>query len=255
MKRLVALVTDFGTGDPYAGQVAAVVAADSDARVVSLTHAVPPYDIQLGAHIVDASLEILPTGAVLLAVVDPGVGTARRGLIVRRGGRWLVGPDNGLLAPAEGAVRCWAIDRPETWRESVAPTFHARDVFAPIAARLANYERPEWLGSPIGNPTRVERPTASVAGQVAQGKVIHVDAFGNLITNVPAAFVQTSCMLNTRVADIRIDGLALTYGTGDAPVALIGSWNLLEIALPGKSATQALGCGVGTAVTVERIHD
>lgn len=254
MNRLVALLTDFGTDDPYAGQVATAVAAASDARVVSLTHGVPAQHVQLGAHIVDASLEGLPAGAVLLAVVDPGVGTERRGVIVRRDRCWLVGPDNGLLTPARGAMRCWSIDRPETWQTSVAPTFHARDIFAPVAARLANYERPEWLGSPIENPVRIERPAAQLEGRTARGAVVHIDAFGNLITNVPAAFVQTACALETRVGHMRIEGLAMTYGSGDTPVALIGSWNLLEVAVPGGSAAQALGCQVGAPVIAEHVH-
>ena len=252
MSRLVALLTDFGTGDPYAGQVAAVLTRESDSRVVSLTHGVPPQNIELGAHIVDTSLDVLPPGAVLLAVVDPGVGTERRGLIVRRGGRWLVGPDNGLLTPSSGMVQCWAIDQPETWRPSVTPTFHARDIFAPVAARLANYERPDWLGSPVGDPVRIERSSANVDGKTAAGEVVHIDAFGNLITNVPAVFVQTAHALETRVGEMRITGLAETYGTGSDPVALVGSWNLLEIALPGGSAAEKLGCRVGVPVTVER---
>lgn len=252
MSRLVALLTDFGLEDPYAGQVATVVAAASPARVVSLTHSVPAHHVQLGAHIVDTSLDLLPAGAVLLAVVDPGVGTERRGLIVRRGNRWLVGPDNGLLIPTSGLARCWAVDRAETWRTPVAPTFHARDVFAPVAARLANYERPEWLGSPIDDPVRIPRPAACVNGAVTRGEVVHVDAFGNLITNVPAAFVQTGRMVHTSVGGHRIEGLAVTYGSGDSPIALVGSWNLLEIAVPGASAAKLLGCRVGATVTVER---
>lgn len=252
MNRLVALLTDFGTDDPYAGQVAAAVASATNARVLSLTHGVPPQKIRLGAHIVDASLALLPSGAVLLAVVDPGVGTERRGLIVRREGRWLVGPDNGLLTPNVGNVRCWTIDRPETWRPHVTPTFHARDIFAPVAARLANYERPEWLGSPVRDPLRVDRPCACTDGRVVEGEIIHIDAFGNLITNIPAAFVQTADMLTTRVGDRRIRGLTVTYGSGDKPVALIGSWNLLEIAVPGDSAASNLGCHVNDPVYVER---
>ena len=252
MNRLVALLTDFGTHDPYAGQVAAVLAANSYAQIVSLTHGVPAHHVQLGACIVDASLELLPTGSVLLAVVDPGVGTARRGLIVRRDGRWLVGPDNGLLTPTQGDIECWSVDRPEAWRDSVAPTFHARDLFAPIAARLANYERPDWLGSLVQDPVRVDRPSACPDGPNIRGEVIHVDAFGNLITNIRAALVQTAHMFQAQVGDARITGLATTYGTGREPIALIGSWNLLEIAVPGGSAAQRLGCRIGDAVTVER---
>lgn len=255
MNRLVALLTDFGTTDPYAGQVAAVVAAETDARVISLTHGVPPHHTQLGAHIVDASLQVLPPGAVLVAVVDPGVGTERRGLIVRRDGRWLVGPDNGLLTPTKDDVRCWTIDRPATWRDPVAPTFHARDIFAPIAARLANYERPDWLGSLVQDPVRIDRPSACPDGRNIEGEIVHVDGFGNLITNIPAAFVQTARMLTTRVGERRIEGLSVTYGSGDNPVALIGSWNLLEVAVPGGSAAQELDCCIGDAVTVERADE
>lgn len=250
MSRLVALLTDFGTDDPYAGQVAAVVAAAANAQVVSITHGVPPHAINLGAHIVDASLDLLPRGSVLLAVVDPGVGTERRGIIVRRAGRWLVGPDNGLLTTATGSMRCWAIDRPETWRSSVARTFHARDIFAPIAARLANYERPDQLGSPVWNPIQADRPCARLDGSTVRGEIVHVDSFGNLITNVPAAVLHTSHMLEARVGNVRIKALAATYGSGSAPVALIGSWNLLEIAIPSGSAAQTLGSRVGDRITV-----
>ncbi len=255
MNRLVALLTDFGTDDPYAGQVAAAIAAASEARVVSLTHGVPPHQIHLGAHIVDASLEYLPCGAVLLAVVDPGVGTERHGLIVRRDGRWLVGPDNGLLTPTDGDIQCWTLNRPETWRSKVTPTFHARDIFAPVAARLANYERPEWLGTPVQDPVRVDRPSACADTPIARGEVIHIDVFGNLITNIPAAFVQTGSMLETRVGATRIDGLAKTYGAGVKPVALIGSWNLLEVAVPGESAAERLACRIGDSVFVRHADD
>jgi hypothetical protein len=251
MRRQVALLTDFGTNDPYAGQVAAVVAANSDARIVTLTHGIPPHHIPLGAHIVDASLKLLPIGAVLLAVVDPGVGTDRRGLIVRRNDRWLVGPDNGVLTPAEGKVRCWNLDRPDAWRDTVSETFHARDIFAVVAARLANYERPDWLGSPVQDPVRVGRPLACLEDSIVAGEVIHIDAFGNLITNIPATVVHTGRRLNTSVGNTRIEGLVTTYGSGDMPVALIGSWNLLEIAVPGGSAATKLGCRLGDAVTVE----
>lgn len=255
MNRVIVLLTDFGTDDPYAGQVAAVLAANSDAQIVSLTHGVPAHHVQLGAAIVDASLELLPTGSVLLAAVDPGVGTARRGLIVRRDRRWLVGPDNGLLTPTQGEIQCWSIDRPETWRDPVAPTFHARDIFAPVAARLANYERSDWLGSLVHDPVRVDRLSACADGPNIRGEVVHVDAFGNLITNIPAALVQTAHMLETQVGDARIKGLAATYGTGHEPVALIGSWNLLEVAVPGGSAAQKLDCRIGDVVTVERTDE
>ena len=125
MQRLVALISDFGTTDPYAGQMeAAVLAQAPDARVVSITHGIPPQDIALGAVVVAASLERLPPGAILVAVVDPGVGGRRRGLIVRAASRWLVGPDNGLLMGAGPPSRAYGISTdPNTGTPIPTPRF------------------------------------------------------------------------------------------------------------------------------------
>lgn len=248
MRRLVVVMTDFGLSDPYAGQVSAVLSACSDVQIISITHEVPPHDVALGAHIIDASLELLPDGTIFLAVVDPGVGTDRRGLIVRRSGCWMIGPDNGLLTPPEQDVETWEIDRPQTWRPTVQATFHARDVFASVAGRLAAYARPEWLGTSIKNPLRIKRMTAHVENGIAYGNVLHVDTFGNLITSIPASVAQSASSIRTQLDGLTIEGLSETYGTGDQFVALIGSWNLLEVARPGRSAATELGVGVGTPV-------
>ena len=251
MSRVVAFVTDFGADDPYAGQMDAVVASIAPrVRVVHITHNVPPQNVALGALIVAASAPLLPPGGVLVGVVDPGVGTDRRGLIVRAAGRWLVGPDNGLLLAGPAPAGVWALDRPEHWRPDPSPTFHGRDVFAPVAARLANYVRPDALGIAIHEPVAAPRLMAEVGEGTARGEVIYVDRFGNLITNLPTNVAQPESDAVIEIAGCRIEGIRRAYGDGREPIALIGSWNLLEIALPGGSAAELLGAAPGTEVLV-----
>jgi S-adenosylmethionine hydrolase len=220
------------------------------ARVVHITHTVPPQNIALGALIVAASAPLLPPGGVLLGVVDPGVGTDRRGLIVRAAGRWLVGPDNGLLLAGPAPTGVWVLDRPEHWRPDPTPTFHGRDVFAPVAAQLANYVRPDALGSAIHDPVAAPRLVAEVHEGTARGEVIYIDRFGNLITNLPLSVAQPESDVVIEIAGRRIAGIRRSYGEGREPIALVGSWNLLEIAVPGGSAAELLGVARGTEVLV-----
>ena len=251
MRRVIGLVTDFGTQDPYAGQIEAAIAASApDVRVVHLTHGIPPQNLAVGALVVAASAPLLPPGAVLVGVVDPGVGTRRRGIILRLGGRWLVGPDNGLLMAGGQPEGAWQLDRPEHWRRYPSPTFHVRDIFAPVAARLAAYVRPDALGTPISDPVPASLSFAVRDERGVAGRVIHVDRFGNLITNVSAQLVPAGSDALIEIAGVRIGGLQRTYGSGTKPVALVGSWNLLEIAVPGESAAERLGAGPGTEVRV-----
>ena len=254
MRRIVAVMTDFGLSDPYAGQVNAVLSAYSDLQIISITHHVPPHNIALGAHILDASLDLFPDGSVFLAVVDPGLGTDRRGLIIRRSGRWLVGPDNGLLTTLDAEVEAWEIDQPQTWRPTIQATFHARDIFASVAGQLASYARPEWLGTSITNPIQIKRISAHVEEGIAHGQVVHIDTFGNLITSIPASVALSSSSIKTELDGLTIEGLSETYGTGSKFVALIGSWNLLEVARPGGSAATELGIGVGAPITATLIN-
>lgn len=249
MQRLVALVSDFGTSDPYAGQMeAAVLAQAPDARVVSITHGIPPQDIALGAVVVAASLERLPPGAILVAVVDPGVGSRRRGLIVRAASRWLVGPDNGLLMGPPTIEGVWHLDRPEYWRPDPHPTFHGRDVFAPVAGHLARHVRPDAMASPIDDAIPAPATMAQTLDGMVEGRIVHVDHFGNLITNIPSASVRAVTHGVVELRGMRIDGVQPTYGSGSDPVAVVSSLGLLEIAVPGGNAAATLGAARGDPV-------
>lgn len=249
MQRLVALISDFGTSDPYAGQMeAAVLAHAPDARVVSITHGISPQDIALGAVVVAASLERLPPGAILVAVVDPGVGGRRRGLIVRAASRWLVGPDNGLLMGASAIEGMWHLDRPNYWNPDPHPTFHGRDVFAPVAGHLASYVRPDAMASPIDDALPAPDTIAQTLDGMVEGRIVHVDHFGNLITNIPRAAVRAVTHGVVELGSARIDGVQPTYGSGTEPVAVVSSLGLLEVAVPGGSAQSTLGAKRGDSV-------
>jgi hypothetical protein len=249
MQRLVALISDFGTTDSYAGQMeAAVLAHAPNARVVSITHGIPPQDIAFGAVVAAASLERLPPGTILVAVVDPGVGSRRRGLIVRAASRWLVGPDNGLLTGHDAIDGVWNLDRPEYWHPNPHPTFHGRDVFAPVAGRLARHVRPDAMATPIDDPLPAPGILARSQGGSVEGRVVHTDRFGNLITNIPRAVIGTVANGVVELSNRRIGGVQPTYGSGSDPVAVVSSLGLLEIAVPGGSAATFLGAKRGEPV-------
>ena len=249
MQRLVALVSDFGTTDSYAGQMeAAVLAHAPNARAVSITHGIPPQDIAFGSVVAAASLEHLPPGSILVAVVDPGVGSRRRGLIVRAASRWLVGPDNGLLTGHDAIEGVWHLDRSEYWHPDPHPTFHGRDVFAPVAGHLAHHVRPDAMATPIDDPLPAPGILARSQGGSVEGRVVHMDRFGNLITNIPSAAVRTVAQGVVELRDRRIGGVQPTYGSGRDPVAVVSSLGLLEIAVPGGSAATSLGAKCGDPV-------
>jgi len=258
MRPCVTLLTDFGTRDGFVGAMKGVLASRSPSvSIHDISHEIEPGDVRAGAYALATAAPWFPEGTVHVAVVDPGVGTARAALVLAHGGQFFVGPDNGLLSLAapepDETVR---LDRPELFLQPVSATFHGRDVFAPIAARLANGASPGELGSAVDDMVRlVVPPVAHVAGRVV-GQVAHVDRFGNLMTNIPATELgDRSHQCTVRIGRAAIRGVARTYGDG-APnelVAVINGGRYLEIAVCGRSAATVLGqeAYVGAPVIVE----
>ncbi len=250
------LLTDFGHDDVYVGQMKAVVLAVAPGTpMVDLTHGVRPQDVRAGARALGTSLAYLPRPCVVLAVVDPGVGTDRRPLIVQAGDLLGVGPDNGLLTPLlrlDGA-RALAIDQVRV--ASPGPpssTFHGRDVFAPAAAALLRGDAVDSIGTPVDDPVRLapaSGPRLDAGGRWL-GRVIDVDRFGNLITDLGPEHL-------TGAVEVRLpDGTELpvvrTYGDADPGrlVALVGSGGALEIARNGGSAAEGTGLNLGAVIQV-----
>lgn len=267
----IALTTDFGLHDHFVGVLHGVIAGIAPrTRVIDLCHAVPPQDIARGAYILAAAAPWLPSDTIHVAVVDPGVGSARRAVAVRAGGRHWVGPDNGLLGlalallsaegPALGRAegetwhlaadaRAVVLTERRWWLPHPSQTFHGRDIFAPVAAHLANGVAIAELGSPLDRlvllPPRL--PIADGAGW--RGEVLYVDRFGNLVTNLRRRHCPSDDWWVT-VAGGRIAGLSASYAAMQDLGAIHSSDGYLEIALRGGSAAAALGVGVGAPVAV-----
>lgn len=257
---IVTLLSDFGSSDAYAGIMRGVVLSVApQARLVDLTHEVPPQSVVAGALLLRSAVDYFPDGTVHLAVVDPGVGSDRAPIVAITERAVLVGPDNGLLQPSWellGLREIRRITAEDLFLKPVSRTFHGRDIFAPIAGHLANGGAPASVGPRLENPRALSAPgfagvvSADQRGE-AVGSVLYVDRFGNLISNIAAAGLGDVWV---DVAGRRVAGLSASYS--DVPsgeiVALEGSWGTVEIASNGGSAALALGCGVGAALTLSR---
>jgi hypothetical protein len=245
---IVTLTTDFGTRDGYAGAVKGVVLArDRSIAVVDVTHDVPPGDVRAGAWCVRVSAPLFPPGTVHVVVVDPGVGTSRRAVILACGGQTYVAPDNGVLGLLEAPVTgCWSIPTPGR----ASRTFHGRDVFAPAAAALAAGESPERLGEEVDARTLAPPPVDTshrLRPGEAVGRVVHVDRFGNLVTSLPESLAARASRFGGSVAGRRVTAPVSSYeAIADGRAAFIpGSQGLLEVSVRGASAAELLGAAPG----------
>src|SRR5687768_2252366 len=245
---IVTLLTDFGTADYFVGAMkGAVLAANPSAQVVDITHEVPAYDIEAGAFTLRAAFETFPAGTVHVAVVDPGVGSARRAVAVEGGGHTFVGPDNGVFGHVYERVRpfkVFHVTNEGLFRGEVSATFHGRDVFAPVAGALSRGVRAEELGPVVSDFVRL--PSAAperLADGTLAGAVIHVDRFGNCITNItpgdlPAEAVGRGARLSLCGREVRAFRRFFAEGEGGEPFAVWGSAGLLEIAVFRDSAAR-----------------
>ena len=255
---IITLLSDFGTRDTYVGIMKGVALGICPAaRLVDLTHEVPPQGVQIGALLLRGAVEYFPDGTVHLAVVDPGVGGPRAPVLVVTERAVLVGPDNGLLAPAAAALGLRAVRRlarDDLFRHPVSDTFHGRDVFAPVAAHLAAGVPPDAFGPELPGLVPLAAPEPRVEAAAVHGEVVYVDRFGNLITNIPAAALTAfpAHSLSVRIAEMTLSPLVSSYSAvaPGAPLALVGSWRTLEVAVRNGSAAELLQAGIATRVTV-----
>lgn len=262
---IVTLTSDFGLSDPYvAAMKGAILSLNPAVTIVDVTHDVHPQQIAEAVFLLEAAVPYFPKGTVHVVVVDPGVGTERRLLIVVSPAGYFVGPDNGVLAVAlpeearkagevalpEG-LRAVAIRPERLGRGEISRTFHGRDIFAPAAARLTLGASPEELGEPVRSLVSLPpfRANRDADGALA-GRVVHVDRFGNLVTDIRGSDIARG-PVSVEIADRTIDGLSATYGLEKGRlVALIGSGGYLEVAVTQGDAAVALGARVGTPVRV-----
>ncbi|HUR27299.1 MAG TPA: SAM-dependent chlorinase/fluorinase [Planctomycetota bacterium] len=253
----VVLLTDFGVADPYVGVMHGVLASLAPSvRVIDLTHGVPAQDVRLAARFLASSRTYFPRGSIFVAVVDPGVGSARAIVAACDEGRLYLAPDNGLVAPSVGTGA--SVRRVEHSRfalAKVSATFHGRDVFCPLAARLANGElRFEDVGPETKIFERVSFPAPVRTARGLRGVVEFADRFGNLITNVePGELDGELRSWRAKVAGRSLEWVT-TYAEAreGVPSLLVNSYGLLEIAVAGGSAERILCAGAGSVVEFER---
>jgi S-adenosylmethionine hydrolase len=259
---LITLLTDFGTADYFVGAVKGVILSSASAtRIVDLTHEIPAQDIHAAAFTLLAAYKSFPEGTIHVAVVDPGVGSSRRGICVAAGRQFFVGPDNGIFSyiyERESAVTVFELSNSSYFREDVSATFHGRDVFAAVAAALANGIKPATFGKRIKDPVRLAplAPERAGDGKIV-GRVIHIDRFGNCVTNLTRR--ELSAKMITGGASLRVKGKTInsfrkyfveqTNNTSRV-FAIWGSAGFLEIAVANASAAKLLKVEVGTPVTV-----
>lgn len=267
MPKIVALLTDYGSRDQYAGSLrGAVLAACPEAQVVDLTHHIPPHRVREAAFVLRASAPVFPSGTAFVAVIDPGVGTSRRGVAVRAGGYFFVGPDNGvfsLILADHPKAEVRHLTNAGLFRPNVSSTFHGRDIFGPVAGALVAGTAFEDVGPEIDDVVRFAFPEPRVVDEgVLEGEVIYIDTFGNLVSSIGGAEWQTFIHgangdLTEMVVDMNRVILPVVNTFGDVPeeeaCAYLGSSGRLEVAVNQGSAAKRFDAALGSPVKLKRL--
>jgi S-adenosyl-L-methionine hydrolase (adenosine-forming) len=256
---IVTITTDFGNKDGFVGTMRGVIwNICPEAQIADITNDVPPQDVMTGAITLWRTAPFFPADTIHLAVVDPGVGTARRPMAAKFGGQYFVGPDNGLFTPlildcerVGGEMLFIHLDRPEYWLENASHTFHGRDIFAPIAAHLAAGVPLMKLGAPFADPVRLSMPSAEHTSNGWTAHIMVIDIFGNLTTDLPASALKDRGVC-IKVKGQQINGLIQSYGhrkPGEL-VALVDSEGFVEVAVVNGSAAKMLDMKLGEPVEI-----
>jgi S-adenosylmethionine hydrolase len=261
LAKIITLTSDFGLKDAYPAQMkAAILRISPDAVIVDITHMISKFNIREAAFALASATPYFPDRCVHVAVVDPSVGTQRRPIIVETKRDFLVGPDNGLLilaAERQGVLRVREITNRKLMHAHVSKTFHGRDVFAPAAAHLVNGVNPEEFGHVITDMVKPQFTRFTRGRNFVSGEVLHIDDFGNIITNIPgrefSSFIGSSINVNLLEQKQQMKGLG-TYGEAmlNELLVLIGSHGYVEIALNMGNAAEKLEAKLGNKVTFKK---
>jgi len=273
MSAIITLTTDLGLTDAYVAAMKGVILSiNPEVKLVDICHTVKPQDISQAAFVLGAAYQFFPEKTIHVVVVDPGVGTERRAIILRTPSADFVAPDNGVLSyvlqqcksvkgrlinnrqqvELEPGMEAVTITKPQFWRSPVSPTFHGRDIFAPVAARLSLGLLPIDFGEVITSVAMLPLPHPHQApdGSLV-GRILHIDSFGNLITSIKSDDLpQTKRAITIEVSNQFVSGLSRTYAEGRGLLALIGSSGYLEISLKEGSACAFLNAEVGNEVKI-----
>jgi hypothetical protein len=260
MNRIITLTTDFGLSDGFVGMMKGVILAiNPNASIVDITHDIAPQNVEQGAFLFASAVKYFPANAIHVVVIDPGVGGARRPLAMQIGETIFVAPDNGVLTLAatnhQAPVRAIHLTKGKYWLPRVSNTFHGRDIFAPVAAHLSLGVPIDALGEPIDDWARLSWCAAAFrSGDAIAGRIVHIDRFGNLVTNIGEEMLtgMDRTRMVVHVAGQRVRGVRRTYADasrGELMALISSSWQL-ELAVREGSAAQMLGSRIGDGVSV-----
>lgn len=257
--KLITLITDFGHKDPFAGIMKAVILGiNPDVRIIDLSHDIPPQDVMAGALVLRHSAPFFPPATIHVAVVDPGVGSRRRALLIESGGCFFIGPDNGILSLAlEGEKPRQTVELSnEIYHlRPTSATFHGRDIFAPVAGYLSLGIPPQDFGARVDGFERLAWPEVIKGDHSIQGEIIYIDGFGNLITNIHEHHLKglRPETLTVSLGDVTVRGLARNYTNGaeSSYAASINSWGLVEISSFKGNAQLGCGAKIGDRVGIQ----
>ncbi len=274
---VVTLTTDFGARDGYVGAMKGVVLGISPGvTLIDISHEVPPQDIVHAAFVLRTAYRYFPPDGIHVCVVDPGVGTSRRPLLLETPAGRFVAPDNGVLTyalmdhraladeggpgaqagfmeprsvPVPDSCSAYVLNREEFWLRPLSNTFHGRDIFAPVAAHLSLGVAAEELGDLVEEAVCLSVPEPEESEGLITGRIIHVDGYGNLVSNIPPGMIVGD-PAEVRVGGRRISGLSGSFEGGRELLAIAGSHGYIEIAVENGSAAETLGIGLGARMTV-----
>lgn len=261
---IITLLTDFGAQDYFVGAMKGVILSlNPDTTIVDITHEIPPQDIQAAAFNLLACYREFPPGTIHVAVVDPGVGSNRHAIVIKCAGQFFVGPDNGLfswISEREGSFSAWQVTNEKFFRNPVSSTFHGRDVFAPVAAALCNGVAATEFGPPLEKIVTLPPLSPRTTADALEGSVIHIDRFGNCITNFSAEHISeervaagAKLIVNDKVITSFRKFFADQSGSRNELFMLVGSAGFVEIAAQNASAAATLSAQRGDSVLL--VHD
>ncbi len=255
---MITLTTDFGYQDPYVAEMKGVIfTINPEAKVIDVTHGVGKFDVRMAAFILASAAPYFPKGTIHLAIVDPEVGTERRSIVVETNAGFLVGPDNGVLmltGQNQGIKHIYQIVNTQLMLSKVSSTFHGRDVFAPTAAYLDKGMTAQKIGPEITDPATPTYAKVKRTDKTLSGEILHIDGFGNIITNITRKEVATQRTLKINFPKATLQTVFVqTYAEAKPkePLALIGSHGFLEIALNQGNAAEKFCAKTGGSIEVE----
>jgi len=257
---IITLLTDFGLKDPYVASMKGVILGiNPRCALIDITHQVNPHDTKEGAFVLGQAYSNFPKGTIHLSVVDPGVGGTRNPILIVTKNYFFVGPDNGLFTIAlrgESVKQAVVLTNQKFFLSKISSTFHGRDIFAPVAAYLTLGVKPESLGPPIKSWHEISFPGPTMKQEKLIGEIVHVDAFGNLISNIDCKSLRhfsKGCPFIIKLGKRTMRGLKKGYweGRDDEPMALIGSAGFLEISIREGNAQKALRIEKGDPIIVD----